>query len=211
VNAVEEEMRKLLEIYEKLLRSFGEQGWWPADSRLEVVVGAVLTQNTNWKNVEKAIENLKEEELLSWERLLKVSEEKLAEVIRPAGFYRLKAKRLKEVLRYLSKVRRPKREDLLKVNGVGEETADSILLYAYDTPTFVVDAYTRRIMERVMGIEGNLKEFFESNLPKDLKLFKEFHALLVELGKRFCKKEPSCDGCPLSDICKFYNERVPLK
>jgi len=204
-------MRKLLEIYEKLLRSFGEQGWWPADSRLEVVVGAVLTQNTNWKNVEKAIENLKEEELLSWERLLKVSEEKLAEVIRPAGFYRLKAKRLKEVLRYLSKVRRPKREDLLKVNGVGEETADSILLYAYDTPTFVVDAYTRRIMERVMGIEGNLKEFFESNLPKDLKLFKEFHALLVELGKRFCKKEPSCDGCPLSDICKFYNERVPLK
>jgi len=203
-------MRKLLEIYEKLLRSFGEQGWWPADTKLEVIVGAVLTQNTNWKNVEKAIKNLKKEGLLGWKRLLEVSEERLAEVIRPAGFYRLKAKRLKEVLGYLSRVRRPKREDLLKVNGVGEETADSILLYAYHVPTFVVDAYTRRIMGRVMGVKGDLKEFFESNLPKDLKLFKEFHALLVELGKRFCKKEPSCEGCPLSDICKFYIERATL-
>jgi len=211
VNAVEEEMRKLLEIYEKLLRSFGEQGWWPADTKLEVIVGAVLTQNTNWKNVEKAIKNLKKERLLSWKRLLEINGEELARIIRPAGFYRLKAKRLKEVLRYLSKVRRPKREDLLKVNGVGEETADSILLYAYDIPTFVVDAYTRRIMGRVMGVKGDLKEFFESNLPKDLKLFKEFHALLVELGKRFCKKEPSCEGCPLSDICKFYIERTTLK
>ncbi len=204
-------MRKLLEIYEKLLRSFGEQGWWPADTKLEVIVGAVLTQNTNWKNVEKAIKNLKKERLLSWKRLLEINGEELARIIRPAGFYRLKAKRLKEVLRYLSKVRRPKREDLLKVNGVGEETADSILLYAYDIPTFVVDAYTRRIMGRVMGVKGDLKEFFESNLPKDLKLFKEFHALLVELGKRFCKKEPSCEGCPLSDICKFYIERTTLK
>ena len=203
-------MRKLLEIYEKLLRSFGEQGWWPADTKLEVIVGAVLTQNTNWKNVERAIKNLKKEGLLGWKRLLEVSEERLAEVIRPAGFYRLKAKRLKEVLGYLSRVRRPKREDLLKVNGVGEETADSILLYAYHVPTFVVDAYTRRIMGRVMGVKGDLKEFFESNLPKDLKLFKEFHALLVELGKRFCKKEPSCEGCPLSDICKFYIERATL-
>jgi len=207
----------LLEMYRRLTEEFGPTGWWPARTPFEVAVGAVLTQNTTWRNVEKAIKNLKEHRMLSVRALSRAPLSKLAQQARPAGYYRLKSQRLKNFVDFLrgeyggSMVRMAReptdrlREKLLGVTGIGPETADSILLYALGKPVFVVDAYTRRILSRHGMVEQEvnyeeLRRFFEQHLPRDVSLFKEFHALLVRTGAQFCKREPRCDQCPLNFI-----------
>jgi endonuclease-3 related protein len=206
-------MLKLLKIYKNLLTYFGPQAWWPAETPFEVMIGAILTQNTNWKNVEKAIVNLKAHKLLSPKAVLEVRNSKLENLIRSSGYYKQKTKKLKVFVRFflreyggsMRKMRRVDRSELLKVHGIGPETADSILLYALDKPSFVVDAYTKRIGNRVglfkFSDYHQIKEFFEKNLPKDLEMYKEYHALLVELGKNYCKTKPECRDCPIDRLC----------
>jgi endonuclease III related protein len=212
---------KLIEIYEILLKHFGPQDWWPGDSPFEIMVGAVLTQNTNWTNVSKAIDNLKQENLLSFEKLHELDVELLAEKIRPAGYFNLKAKRLKNLLDFIDEEYDGSleemftediiglREKILTVKGIGPETADSILLYAGNKPVFVVDAYTHRIFSRhsiIAEDEGyyEIQEYFSLSLPEDVKLFNEYHALIVRLGKEFCKKsKPLCSQCPLNELDGF--------
>lgn len=209
--------KKLKKIFDLLLKHFGPQDWWPADTPFEVIVGAILTQNTNWKNVEKAIFNLKKEKLLSIKKIHEINIKTLAQAIRPSGFYKQKAKKLKAFVKFLvseynGKLKRffeeekdPLRKKLLNVHGIGKETADSIILYAAEKPVFVVDAYTIRIGNRVglfrFSEYNQVQDFFEANLPKDLETFKEFHALIVELGKNYCKKKPNCVGCPIKNVC----------
>ncbi len=210
--------KKLILIYEKLYKAFGPRNWWPGDSPFEVMIGAILTQNTAWGNVEKAIKNLKNERMLSPVKLRDIKFGRLKSLIKPVGFYNVKARRLKHFLNYLSgvyqnnigKLKRRNlyilRKELLRVNGVGKETADSIMLYALNKPIFVIDAYTRRIFSRHRLTDENadydsLQKIFMDNLPKKYKLFNEYHALIVELGKTFCKsKKPLCDTCPLKGI-----------
>ncbi len=209
---------KLLRIYNVLLKHFGPQAWWPAETPFEVMVGAILTQNTNWLNVEKAIANLKGAGGLGAKGLEKMSLRKLEKLIKPSGYYRQKAKKLKAFVKYflrdydgrLGKMRDVDgyelRGELLKVHGIGPETADSILLYALDKLTFVVDAYTKRIGNRVGLFKLNdyheIKDYFEKNLPKDLEVYKEYHALLVELGKNYCRTKPVCEECPILKNCR---------
>jgi endonuclease-3 related protein len=186
--------KRALSLYGKMLSEYGPQGWWPAKSRYEVVVGALLTQNTNWTNVEKAIANLREKRVLSPEKILLIKTEKLERLIRPSGFYRQKAERLKLLTgRYAEIIGPggggvPTREELLSIKGVGKETADSILLYAFGLPNFVIDAYTRRFCDR-HGLchfdeYDDYKDYFQSNLPESVPVYKEYHALIVEWGKR---------------------------
>jgi endonuclease-3 related protein len=201
----------LLNIYQKLLKHFGSQDWWPMQRGFEppeweVCIGAVLTQNTNWGNVELALSNLKKAGLLSRKDIRKVPNKRLASLIRPAGYYNQKAKKLKILAGFLGKPAKVTRENLLGLWGLGPETVDSILLYAYGNPCFVVDAYTRRVFSR-MGLDDKetyeeWRNFFESQLPKDVSLYKEFHALIVELAKRHCKAKPLCENCPLTKECK---------
>ena len=206
---------RFLEIYNSLFDYFGPQGWWPSESALEMVVGAVLTQNTNWKNVRKALENLKKSDMLQLETLVTLSPEELANYIRPAGYYNLKAKRLLNLLAMIVREYDGSfdtlieddldscRQKLLQVNGVGEETADSILLYVGCQPIFVVDAYTHRVFSRhnLLPEETSyqeIQECFMDNLPADAGLFNEYHALIVKVAKEFCKrKNPLCHQCPL--------------
>ena len=217
-------MLELAELYKKLRDNFGYLNWWPGDTKVEIVVGAILTQNTAWKNVEKAIKNLKERKMLSLERLASAKLNELEEAIRPSGFYKQKAKRLSDLFKYIKanystlerffdKDKNELRNELLNLNGIGNETADSIILYAAEKPTFVIDAYTKRIMHRVYGIDeeieyNKLKEYFESRLRPDLELYKDFHAQFVELGKRFCKKKPLCKECPLNDYCRYASKKI---
>lgn len=206
--------RLLTEMFDLLLGHFGPQNWWPGDTELEVMVGAILTQNTNWNNVGKAIENLKEKGLLSLDGLIALSTEELAQEIRPAGYYNIKAKRLKNLFdfllrrfqadmdRFLDGDTAELREGLLSVKGIGPETADSIILYAARRPLFVIDTYTYRILFRhaLIGEEagyGELQDLFMNHLPEDEKLFNEFHALIVRAGKEYCRKTPRCISCPL--------------
>ncbi len=208
---------QLTEIYQLLFDRFGPQHWWPGQTKFEIITGAILTQNTNWANVEKAIKNLESANLLTPEKLHNLDTPQLAELIKPAGYYNVKAKRLKNFLNWffenhagqltsLQKLSTDQlREQLLAVTGIGRETADSILLYAFDRQIFVVDAYTARIAVRHGLIEPGadyeqIREFFQSNLPPDTKLFNEYHALLVRLGKEFCKPKPQCDNCPLNEL-----------
>ncbi|MDI6916519.1 MAG: endonuclease III domain-containing protein [Thermoplasmatales archaeon] len=212
-------MSKLMNVYNRLFKHFGPQHWWPGETRFEVVVGAILTQNTAWTNVEKAIKNLKKEKMLNCRKIANMDIKKLEKMIRSSGFYKQKAEKLKRFCRYLDKNydsnlnsffnRSPDeiRTELLSLNGIGNETADSILLYAGEKLKFVIDSYTVRMCERT-GIKKvktyhQLQDFFEKNLPKDIELYKEFHALIVELGKNFCRKKPRCDECPLKNICKY--------
>jgi endonuclease-3 related protein len=207
----------LHKVYHRLLDAFGPQHWWPGDSPLEVMVGAVLTQNTSWKNVERAIENLRDQDLLSCQQLHEISAEELGELIRPAGYYRLKAQRLKNLIALVvdeyggslesmfSIGAGPLRQRLLSVVGIGPETADSIVLYAANLPTFVVDTYSARVLKRHGWIEPEadyhaIKDYFESNLDEDVQMFNEYHALLVRVGKEYCRKTPQCDQCPLFDL-----------
>lgn len=203
-------------IYEILYEAFGPQYWWPGETPLEVAIGAILTQNTAWTNVEKAIQNLKSKNLLDLDRLLELDKDKLAELIRPSGFYRQKAQRLKEFLVWLKqkggcllKINESTeviRDELLSIKGIGPETADSILLYAMERPVFVVDAYTKRILTRHRIIRESadyheVQSLFMHNLPSDVQLYKEYHALFVKLGKEHCKKSsPLCNTCPLKQI-----------
>ena len=192
-------------IYDLLLHELGPRHWWPADTAFEVVIGAVLTQQTRWENVERAIKNLKDHSLLEADFLSKVKTEELEELIRCTGFYRQKAMRLKNISTFfhenpdiLEKPADELRNILLSLDGVGNETADSIVLYAADKPKFVIDAYTKR-MCKCIGIEGDygkLQSVFESSLPRDVSLYKEFHALIVEYGKQFCGKK-RCGDCIL--------------
>lgn len=209
--------RRLTKIYNILLKSHGSQHWWPADTPFEIMTGAVLTQNTNWLNVSKAINNLKAAGLLDPEKLLK-NKRKATRLVKPSGFYRLKGQRLLAfceyyVTRYKANIKQMKkrnlkslRKELLSIKGIGMETADSILLYALDRPIFVVDAYTRRIFSRHGYFDydepyDNIRLLFEHNLPRRSKIYNEFHALLVKLGKTRCKKnEPLCNTCPLQHI-----------
>jgi len=201
--------------YESMYRHSGAQGWWPGRTRFEVIVGAILTQNTAWTNVEKAIVNLRRAKLLTPERLHGIEVKKLAVHIRPAGYFNIKAKRLKNFTgylftnyngslgRFLSHKNNGLRAELLGVNGIGPETADSILLYAGGHPEFVVDAYTKRMLVRHGVVKedagyDDIKTLFMENLPKDAKLFNEYHALIVKTGKNYCRtKNPACGECPL--------------
>ena len=206
---------KLLAIYTALFDHFGPQHWWPGETPFEVMVGAVLTQNTNWNNVSRAIANLKADNLLSLSALVELPMEELAARIRPAGYYNLKAGRLKNLLlfihaRYegalddfLVQDTETLRRHLLEVKGIGPETADSIMLYAAHKPVFVVDAYTHRILFRhnlIAEEEGyhEIQDLFHGALPQEVPLYNEYHALLVRLGKEFCKKtKPLCSSCPI--------------
>ncbi len=206
------------EIYENLLDHFGPQNWWPAETPFEMVIGAVLTQNTSWKNVDKALVNLKEADLLSFDTLCNLDQVSLATLIRPAGYYNLKAKRLKNLLQmiqneYAGDLQSLLKDDLyhsrmmlLQVKGIGPETADSILLYAGNHPIFVVDAYTHRVFSRHNLVEEecsyeDVQERFMDNLPADSKLFNEYHALIVKVAKAYCKKNaPLCENCPLQGV-----------
>jgi len=208
----------LLKIYDQLLEYFGPRHWWPADTKFEVIVGAILTQQTTWKNVEKAIKNLKDGNLLEAKKLFELPVPRLEILIKPCGFYKLKTKRLRSFLKFFienfdgnlekifDKNLNELREELLSVHGIGHETCDSILLYAGEKPIFVVDAYTLRLCERYPIMKSRdyeeVRNFFEKNLPKDVNLFKEFHALIVELGKNYCKTKPLCEKCPLNKGCK---------
>ena len=201
-------------MFELMLARLGPQHWWPAENELEMMVGAVLTQNTNWKNVEKAIGNLKDDGCLSLPALSAMTTDELARRIRPAGYYQVKAKRLKNLVhflagRYDSDISSfladdtgSLREGLLGVKGIGPETADSILLYAVRRPVFVVDAYTYRILNRHGLVEGRtdygeLQDLFMEHLPEDMGLFNEFHALIVKTAKEYCRRRPLCGQCPL--------------
>jgi endonuclease-3 related protein len=211
-------MNQLMDVHDRLLATFGPQAWWPGETPFEVIVGAVLVQNTAWRNVERAIANLREAGVMSPRALYALTPEELAELIRPAGYYQVKAKRLRNLLRLI--VERydgsldamfcthlaTLREELLGVSGIGPETADAILLYAGNLPTFVVDTYTHRILARHgwIGYDATyheIKDYFESGLPADARLYNEYHALLVRLGKDYCRKTgPKCDCCPLLDM-----------
>jgi len=209
-----------LKIYDKLSETLGSQYWWPGESPLEVAIGVILTQNTAWKNVEKAIANLKKEGLLSVKAIYNAKEIDIARHIRSSGYYNQKAKKLKafiavveeeydgDIMSMKSPGLKPMREKLLSINGIGEETADSILLYALELPSFVVDAYTRRIFSR-HGIVGKnwsytrIKDTFERSLPVNIKLFNDYHALIVRVGHLFCRKNPAktlCVNCPLHKL-----------
>ncbi|MBU5611324.1 endonuclease III domain-containing protein [Geomonas azotofigens] len=215
--AAKERRTRLLEIYDALYQRYGALNWWPADTPFEVCVGAILTQNTNWLNVEKAIANLKREGLLSAEAIREVHLERLAESIRPSGFFNVKSVRLKGFVRWLFERHgsleamfagawQPLRDELIAVPGIGPETCDSILLYAGGKPSFVVDAYTRRLFSRLGLVSEKddyhrVRSLFMEHLPHEVPLFNEYHALIVEQCKRHCRKKPSCDGCPLGPAC----------
>jgi endonuclease-3 related protein len=204
-----------IDIYDKLYAFYGPQYWWPGDTPFEIAVGAILTQNTNWGNVEKAIRNLKERKMLSAKAIHNLCIDELALLIRPSGYFNIKAKRLRSFIDYLirnyggSMARMKKgqteslRRELLSVNGIGQETADSILLYALDKPVFVIDAYTKRVLSRhgIMSMNSSYEEYqemFHREIDEDIRLFNEYHALLVRVGKEHCKPQPRCEECPLA-------------
>ncbi|BHH84382.1 endonuclease III domain-containing protein [Desulforhopalus sp. 52FAK] len=206
------------EVYQLLFDHFGPQDWWPADSPFEIIVGAVLTQNTNWSNVSKAIDNLREAGLLDYASLKLLSVDEVAGYIRPAGYYNLKSKRLRNLLDMIEEIydgdldlfledsHGACRENLLSVKGVGPETADAIVLYACNHPAFVVDAYTHRVFSRHSLVDEetdyeSMQDLFLSKLPEDVELFNEYHALIVKTATTYCKKNnPLCERCPLQGV-----------
>lgn len=216
---------KLLpEIYHRLLDHYGPRRWWPAETPLEVVIGAILTQSTAWRNAARAIANLKAAGALSPPALRRLSQDEIATLIYPSGYYNAKALKLKSLVNWLGEHYQDDldelfrnetsdlREQLLSIHGVGEETADSIILYAAGKPAFVIDAYTRHIINRI-GLKPDdasyaaYQSLFTDNLPADTNLFNEYHALLVSLGKDACRRQPRCIGCCLRDICAAATNR----
>jgi endonuclease III related protein len=213
--------QQLQKIYERLLLEYGPQHWWPADSPFEVIIGAILTQSAAWRNVEKAINNLKSSDVLTIEKLRNTPIEELAKLIRPCGYYNAKAKKLKAFVTWLNENCDDDldilfnhdinvlREKLLSIHGIGEETADSIILYAAEKSVFVIDAYTKRIISRIgmLPVDAGYDAFqrlFMENLKPDEYVFNEYHALLVCLGKLSCRKNPLCEGCCLKEICGYH-------
>ncbi|MDI6736885.1 MAG: hypothetical protein QME12_00010 [Nanoarchaeota archaeon] len=219
-------------IYNKLFKNYGKQGWWPLSKgglntkhhngnpssdkdKFEIIAGAILTQNTSWTNVEKAVFNLNKANMLSADKLRKAPLKKISALIKPAGYYNQKAERLKIIADYFLKNKevflkdaKALREELLNVIGIGPETADSIVLYAFEKPSFVIDAYTRRIFSRLGICKENdkyeeIQQKFEKRLPSDVDLFKEYHALIVEHAKRHCRKKPVCEKCILRKKCTY--------
>lgn len=205
----------IYKIYKRLFSYYGAQNWWPGEDPFEIAIGAILTQNTNWTNVEKAIKNLKDAKVLNPKKLHEIPRVKLAELIRPAGYYNVKTERLKAFVRFLitefsgdmERMRTEEglslRKKLLSVHGIGPETADSILLYALNKPVFVIDAYTKRVLSRhgIMSYKATYDEYqklFHKELDEDVSLFNEFHALIVRVGKDFCRSTPKCEKCPLN-------------
>ena len=216
--------KRLMDIYERLYGRFGPQDWWPGETTLEVCLGAILVQNTSWANAARAIRNLKKEGLLTEGALKKVRKDRLARLIRPARFFNMKAKRLKgfvaylwkhhtgNVDKFLSLPTEELHEELMGLDGVGRETADSITLYAAGRAVFVVDAYTKRIFSRLGHFEASkngdkdylaLQKSLTAHLPADVVLFNEYHALLVRLGHTYCRPKPKCEECPLRAICLY--------
>jgi len=222
---LQEKLQKSLNrIYELLMDYYGEPEWWPVQfsenhKEFEIIVGAVLTQNTNWNNVEKALANF--DERLAPEKILEIDAGALAQIIKPAGFFNQKACYIKNITEWFARydfdVEKIKlgslpvlRRELLAIKGIGEETADAILLYAFGFPTFVIDAYTKRLISRIFDFDfddgytyryGELKTLFEQNLAQDARIYNNFHALIVIHAKTHCRKShPSCEGCPLADI-----------
>jgi endonuclease-3 related protein len=209
----------LRDYYDRMASHFGHTDWWPGDSPFEISIGAILTQNTAWTNVEKAIVNLRAEKLLTPKAMLTCPTDQLETALRPSGYFRMKTRRVRAFCQFLvdhhggsvkRMAKRPLAElrpDLLGIHGIGPETADDILLYACEKPVFVVDAYTRRIFSRHglvapdVGYE-DLRATFEDQLDHDVAVFKEYHGLVVYTAKDFCRKRPSCDGCPLAPTLK---------
>jgi endonuclease-3 related protein len=208
---------RLRSIYQILFAHFGHRRWWPARTPFEVCVGAILTQNTSWKNVVKAISNLDEADRLDALRLYEIREEDLATIIRPAGYYNIKAKRLKNFITHVVEKHDGSldkmflasvddlRKELLSINGVGRETADSMILYAAGKPIFVIDVYTRRVLRRhgILGAEADYDEaqsVFHRNIEPDVALYNDFHAQFVAVGSNYCGTKPKCSGCPLEGM-----------
>jgi endonuclease-3 related protein len=208
----------LRRVYDRLLKRFGHAGWWPGETPFEVCIGAILTQNTSWTNVEKALGELRRRGLLSTSRLRALPVSRLARLIRSSGYYNVKARRVRAFLdflqrEYAGRVERMAEDEpgelrgkLLGVEGIGPETADSIVLYAAGHPIFVVDAYTRRVFARLGHVKGDepydtVQRFFMERLPPNAPLFNDFHAQIVRLGKDVCRPRPRCDGCPLEALC----------
>lgn len=216
-----------MQYYRALNRRFGNLNWWPAKSPVEVVIGAVLTQNTNWSNVEKAIRNLKARSCIDADAILALPQSELEQLLRPSGYYRLKSQRLRRVMAWYSKRCRISpfpfrevptqtlREELLDINGVGPETADSILLYALDRPIFVVDTYTRRIARRHQLLDEAhcddyeaLQAYFHEHVPAQTAVYNQFHALIVQTGKHFCGPQAKCENCPLRTYLPANSRRA---
>ncbi|ADC89006.1 HhH-GPD family protein [Thermocrinis albus DSM 14484] len=208
----------LMGLYQLLLDTYGPQNWWPVDHlyhrehktdpKDEIIIGAVLTQNTLWSRVEIALDRLKRMGELSLNFVRKCPSEILEEIVKPVGFYRQKVRTLKALAELLEKVREPNYEDLIKLKGIGPETACVILLYAFHQPTFVIDKYTLRILQRLYGLKltpKKAKKFMEEHLPKDVGIYKEYHALLDQHAKKFCKSTPLCGGCPAATYCLSAN------
>lgn len=216
-------MPQLMTIYQRLFDYYGPRHWWPAETPFEVAVGAILTQNTNWSNVEKAINNLRAANALSCQAISHLPRTELETLIRPSGFFRQKAERLQLFCNYLrvhyhcsletllQQPLKPLRKELLELKGIGPETADSIMLYAGEHPTFVVDAYTGRLFSRLGFLDGTekyqqIRSFFMSQLDSHSELYNEFHALIVIQCKEHCRKKPLCDNCPLEMICSYRQQ-----
>ena len=208
----------LKRIYQELLDHHGPQHWWPGDSPFEVMVGAVLTQNTAWVNVERAIHNLKSRDALDPQAILRLGQAELADLLRPSGYFNVKARRLRALCEFLEE--NPDleslgdatlRDCLLAVHGIGPETADDILLYAFERPVFVIDSYTRRLFSRLGLVEGApgyeaLRMRFERALPADVGLFNEYHALIDHHAKQVCRPQPECLNCCLNGLCQYKDE-----
>jgi endonuclease-3 related protein len=230
-------MKTVLDIYRTLMKAYGPQGWWPIlshkgtnptkagsiqgyhvgdysfpkdrDQQFEICLGAILTQNTSWPSVETALTNLKRSKALKLKEFKKLSDGKLRELIKPAGYYNQKSQYLRNFTEFFTSLKPghiPRRSDVLAVKGVGEETADSILLFAFMQPEFIIDAYTRRIFSRIGLISKDatyheIKEFFQQGVEPDIQTYQEFHALIVEHAKRHCRTRPECQGCPISRVC----------
>jgi endonuclease-3 related protein len=213
---------KLLAVYEYLLNRYGRQAWWPAESPFEVMLGALLTQNTSWSNVEKALANLKQQCALTPEALLNLATGYLEAYLKPSGYFRIKAQCVQFYCRWYLSVGAYEgldrlttsmlRESLLQVKGIGPETADDILLYAFNRPVFVIDTYTRRLLQRLQLIQGEepyerLRALLEMNLPKRVDLYQQYHALIVMQAKQHCwKTKPDCQPCALTSICFYWKK-----
>jgi endonuclease-3 related protein len=215
---------QLQEVYRRLYQAYGPQNWWPGEGPFEVIVGAILTQSAAWTNVEKALDSMRAADCWSFAAIHQIPEAELAVIVRPSGYFNAKARKLKafaahlaenygvrpeDLIRFLAKETGTLREELLSIHGIGDETADDIVVYAAEKPSFVIDSYTRRIIDR-MGLApsgknpkyGDYQELFHANLPADTALFNEYHALLDRHAKDPCaKREPRCGPCCLADIC----------
>lgn len=212
--------KKINELYHQLRAEHGNLRWWPADTPFEVALGAILTQATAWRNVEKALDNLKTADAFTPEKIHQINQDELEKLLHPSGYFRMKAKKVRAFVEHI--VKRPMkvmfeqnvpelREELLSIYGVGPETADSIILYAAEKPSFVVDTYTYRLISRLGWIEGRfhyerLRSLFMDNLPHEVNLFNEYHALIVRHGARVCKKTPDCEACCLQSQCQYFED-----